>query len=178
MVSLNGIEAGYISSRDANRGSSTDHMQKLVESSVQSSGADDTDSQCKHNGSINEVNQAVFVDEISSVDASNKDGGLLENCGILPNNCLPCLASTVPSIEKRRSSISSPPNARKKPPVKLPFKWKEGHGNANLCELKCSNQHSYHCWSSSLMHTMITFCAIFVFLLYTWLNSDWPVISL
>lgn len=87
-----------------------------------------------------EGNEAVFADEISSVNAD--DGGILENCGILSNNCLPCLAaSTVPSIEKRRSSISSPPgSARKKAPIKTPFKWKEGqHGNANLSESKSSN---------------------------------------
>ncbi|XP_028801873.1 uncharacterized protein LOC114757043 isoform X2 [Neltuma alba] len=119
LMSLNSIEAGslssYSSSRDANHGSST---------------IDNTDFQCKHN----EANEAVYVDDISSVDASNnkKDGVLLDNCGILPNNCLPCLAVTIPSDEKRRSSISGSPNARRKASMKLPLKGKEGNEHANL----------------------------------------------
>ncbi|KAI4328343.1 hypothetical protein L6164_020702 [Bauhinia variegata] len=137
VVSLSGVEGGSItsfpSSRDANRGISSDQVQKPGETS----GVDDVDSQSKRDGSINEVNQAVFVDDISSVDAnSNKEDGMLDNCGILPNNCLPCLASTIPSVEKRRSSSSSPPHARKKAPIKLSFKWKEGHGSATLFSSK------------------------------------------
>ncbi|KAL0408649.1 UNVERIFIED_CONTAM: hypothetical protein Sradi_1799300 [Sesamum radiatum] len=54
--------------------------------------------------------KSVFVDEISC--SAGGDDGLLNNCGILPNNCLPCLASTVP-IEKRRSLSSSPPISSK-----------------------------------------------------------------
>lgn len=92
------------------------------------------DSRLRSDGTSNEV-KPVFLDEISSVDESAGRGdGLLDNCGILPNNCLPCLASTVPSIEKRRSLSSSPPSARKKAAIKLSFKWKEGHSNATLCE--------------------------------------------
>lgn len=152
MVSLNGIEGS--------RGLSIDQVQKPGElstaysahiseafrsSDVQFFGVEVMD---KHDGSINEVNEPVFLDEFSSVDASsNKDDGFLDNCGILPNNCLPCLASTVPSIEKRSSS---PTNARKKAPMKLSFKWREGHGNSTLCELKFLKQNSYHCWSLSL----------------------------
>ncbi|XP_054808538.1 uncharacterized protein LOC129310654 [Prosopis cineraria] len=146
-VSLNGIEGGAVSGfqlRDGGHGGSTDQVQKLGNlseasrnSNVQIISSDDNDSHCKRDASVNEVNQPVFLDEISSVDAnSNKDDELMDHCGILPNNCLPCLASTIPSIEKRRSSCSSPPNARKKPPMKLPFKWKEGHGNANLLSSK------------------------------------------
>lgn len=124
-MSLDGIEGGNHGISEASRSSN-----------VQNTSSDDNDLHCKREGSImNEVNQPVFLDEISSVDAnSNKDDGLMDHCGILPNNCLPCLASTIPSIEKRRSSSSSPPNARKKGPMKLPFKWKEGHGSANLSE--------------------------------------------
>ncbi|KAK4263365.1 hypothetical protein QN277_028787 [Acacia crassicarpa] len=114
LTSLNGIEAGslsnYSSSRDANHGGSI---------------LDNTD------GSINELNEPVYVDEISPVDASHKDGVLLDHCGILPNNCLPCLAVTIPSDEKRRSSILGSPNARRKASMKLPLKWKEGNENAN-----------------------------------------------
>lgn len=71
-----------------------------------------------------EVTEPVFLDDISSVDAnSNKDEGILDNCGIIPNNCLPCLASTIPSLEKRRS-CSSPPNSKKKAPPKLSSRCK------------------------------------------------------
>ncbi|KAF7809211.1 DUF1336 domain-containing protein [Senna tora] len=147
VVSLNGIEGGLIPNfliKDANHGGPTDQGQRLGDlseparsSNAQIFSSDDNDSHCKRDGNLNEVNQPVFLDEISSVDAnSNKDDGLLDNCGILPNNCLSCLASTIPSIEKRRSSSSSPPNARKKAPIKLPFKWKEGHGNATLLSSK------------------------------------------
>lgn len=130
VVSLSGIEAAR-------------------SSNVQVLGLDDNDSHCKRDGNTNEANQPVFLDEISSVDASsNKDDGLLDNCGILPNNCLPCLASTIPSIEKRRSSSSSPPNSRKKAPIKLPFKWKEGHGNATLRELKILKIANFHLQSA------------------------------
>ncbi|KAK4423785.1 hypothetical protein Salat_1961400 [Sesamum alatum] len=79
----------------------------------------------------------VFVDEIScsAGETAGGDDGLLDNCGILPNNCLPCLASTVP-IEKRQSLSSSPPSMRKKAAMKLSFKWKEGNPTANLLSSK------------------------------------------
>ncbi|KAJ4851215.1 hypothetical protein Tsubulata_032767 [Turnera subulata] len=95
-------------------------------------------SRLKCDGSSNEAKQPVFVDEISSsVDESTgKEEGLLDNCGMLPGNCLPCLASTVPSVEKRRSLSSSPPSARKKSAPKLSFKWKEGHANNALFSSK------------------------------------------
>ena len=75
--------------------------------------------------STNEANKPVFLDEITSStdDNAGKEEGMLENCGMIPMNCLPCIPSTVPSIEKRRPS--SPPSARKKASLKLPFKWKE-----------------------------------------------------
>ncbi|XP_039114733.1 uncharacterized protein LOC120250050 isoform X2 [Dioscorea cayenensis subsp. rotundata] len=56
-------------------------------------------------------------------------GGILDNCGILPNNCLPCLAPTALTIEKRRSPSSSPPNSKKKAPLKISFKWRSGEGH-------------------------------------------------
>lgn len=97
--------------------------------------SDDIESQPKGDGpSANEANQPVFLDEMSSSVYENcgKEEGMLDNCGILPSACLPCLASTVPSIEKRRSSSSSPPSARKKAALKLSFKSKEGHATSPL----------------------------------------------
>lgn len=134
LVSLNGIEA--------NRGISTEAVRS---SDAQFCDVDLKDSQCKHDGSTNEVNEPICLDKFSSVDAnSNKDGGVLDNCGILPSNCLPCLASSSPSTEKKRSSCSSPPNAREKAPTKLSFKSKEGSGHPTLCELKFSKPNFYY----------------------------------
>ncbi|KAG4152665.1 hypothetical protein ERO13_D04G136600v2 [Gossypium hirsutum] len=95
---------------------------------------------------ISSLRDANYGEHSSLVDQMQKPGGLstgpgkevglLDNCGILPSNCLPCLASTVSSVEKRRSLSSSPPSARKKNALKLPFKWKEGHPNAALFSSK------------------------------------------
>lgn len=79
--------------------------------------------------------QPVYLDELSgaSRENANKEDNLLDNCGILPNNCLPCLASTVSPVERRSLSFS-PPSARKKTALKLPLKWKEEHTAASKCE--------------------------------------------
>ncbi|XVE84946.1 hypothetical protein DITRI_Ditri17bG0052400 [Diplodiscus trichospermus] len=91
----------------------------------------------KSYGPSNDAKEPVFLDDIaSSVDEGSGKDGLLDNCGILPSNCLPCLASTVPSMEKRRSLSSSPTSARKKTSLKLPFKWREEHPNATLFSSK------------------------------------------
>lgn len=103
---------------------------------VQLMNVNDVDTQTKFNDhSAIEANEPVFLDEISSSvdETSAKEERILDNCGILPSTCLPCLASTVPPVEKRRSLISSPPSARKKAALKLPFKWKEP-ANASLCK--------------------------------------------
>lgn len=81
-----------------------------------------------------EKSEPVFIDEVSCSETGGGNESLLDNCGIIPSNCLPCLASTVNTVEKRRSLSSSPPNARKKAALKLPFKSKEGHAIATLCE--------------------------------------------
>ncbi|XP_006344293.1 uncharacterized protein [Solanum tuberosum] len=89
-----------------------------------------------HDGPHSEV-RPVFLDEISSSEniGSDREDGLLENCGILSNNCLPCLTSTVVPVEKRSLS-SSPPSSRKKADLKLPFKWKDGNPCATLLSSK------------------------------------------
>lgn len=162
LLSLNGFEGVPISStafsRETNHGdhnvsiqhtSSSDHVKKTGDLSAGNSArnpasepakhpysqlfnSEFADSQSKSEG----PSKPVFLDEIaSSVDENaGKGDGLLDNCGILPGNCLPCLASTVPPIEKRRSLSSSPPSARKKAALKLSFKWKDGHPNNTLRE--------------------------------------------
>ncbi|KAK1281955.1 hypothetical protein QJS10_CPB22g01203 [Acorus calamus] len=88
------------------------------------------------------ANPSAVHDEASSVsvgEASDRDRGILDYCGILPNNCLPCLVPTVPSTDKRRSRSPSPPNTRKKSTLKLvSFKWRssEEHVNASLFSTK------------------------------------------
>lgn len=83
-----------------------------------------------------ELNQRPRSEICSSVDENGgREDGLLD-CGVIPGNCLPCLAATVPSVEKRRSLSSSPPSLRKKATHKLSFKWKDGHPNASIFSSK------------------------------------------
>lgn len=95
---------------------------------------DDSDLQVKSEGPAGDV-KPVYLDEISTCadDSASGHNGLLDHCGILPNNCLPCLASTVSPVEKRNSQSSSP---RKKAALKLTFKWRDGHPNATLLSSK------------------------------------------
>ncbi|CAK7338606.1 unnamed protein product [Dovyalis caffra] len=66
----------------------------------------------------------VFADEVSNVSV----GGQAENhSGILPINCLPCLASTVASIDKKRPLSPGTPSSKRRPSLKLSFKWREGN---------------------------------------------------
>ncbi|XP_031386256.1 uncharacterized protein LOC116199844 isoform X2 [Punica granatum] len=85
---------------------------------------------------ISSIDQMHRPADMLPDETVGKEEGLLDNCGMIPGNCLPCLASTVPSIEKRRSLSSSPPSARKKVTSKLSFKWREGHPNATLFSSK------------------------------------------
>lgn len=96
-----------------------------------------SDIRVRNDGHMSDV-QPVYLDEISgsSRESANKEDNLLDNCGILPNNCLPCLASTVSPVERRRSLSSSPPSARKKTSLKLPLKWKEEHTATSLFSSK------------------------------------------
>ncbi|CAL9214416.1 unnamed protein product [Arabidopsis halleri] len=102
-----------------------------LSSTTTTSSTRDTDSnevmpQSKSDGDLNDTKQPDLVD-------SSADEGLLENCRILPSNCLPCLnTTTVPSIDKRRSLSSSPPSSRKKTSLKLSYKWREGHASGAL----------------------------------------------
>ncbi|KAF5726789.1 hypothetical protein HS088_TW22G00471 [Tripterygium wilfordii] len=150
VLSLNGLE-GMVNVQHT---SSSDQIQKpgdlsignsacsLVSevskhSNVQVISSEDVDAQRKSDGRSNEGNQPVFIDEISSSadESYRKEEGILDNCGILPSNCLPCI-STVPSVEKRRSLSSSPPSTRKKAAVRLSFKWKEGQSSNTLFSSK------------------------------------------
>ncbi|KAI8020437.1 hypothetical protein LOK49_LG04G03739 [Camellia lanceoleosa] len=83
----------------------------------------DVNPQLKNDDSQDEMKTPVFLDE----DGSDKDDEtrVLHNCGLLPNTCLPCLASAVPSDEKRRPQSPSPLSTRKKAALKFSFKWRD-----------------------------------------------------
>ncbi|KVH97752.1 protein of unknown function DUF1336 [Cynara cardunculus var. scolymus] len=97
---------------------------------------EDMDFRSRFDGRSNQT-RPVYLDEISSSinDSAGREDGLLD-CGIVPGNCLPFLATTVPSVEKRRSLSSSPPSARKKTAHKLSLKLKDGHPNAAMFSSK------------------------------------------
>ncbi|KAK4841506.1 hypothetical protein QYF36_011121 [Acer negundo] len=153
--------------------SSTDQLQKQGHSSAGNSARNsvsevsNVDFQSKSDGSLMEAKQPVFLDEISSSvdEGSGKDEGLLDNCGILPSNCLPCLASTVPSIEKRRPLISSPPRAIKKVASKLSFKWRDGHANSTLLSSKML-------LSRPIAGSQVPFCPLEKKMLDSWSNIE------
>jgi hypothetical protein len=119
-LSLNGSERVSLSST-------------TTTSSTRDTDSNEVMSQSKSDGDLNDTNQPDLID-------SSADEGLLENCRILPSNCLPCLnTTTVPSIDKRRSLSSSPPSSRKKSSLRLSYKWREGHASGALCKcLYCS----------------------------------------
>lgn len=81
----------------------------------------------------------VSPEDVSTISANDSTGVdnsvMLNNCGILPNNCLPCLVTTTSTPEKRKTLSSSPPNSFKKASSKLSFKWKSGevHSTSSLC---------------------------------------------
>lgn len=107
----------------------------------------DADLLLKSDDPQNEVKKPVFVDEISivCVDESDKgnETGVLDHCGLLPNNCLPCLASTVSSVDKRRPLSPGHSMTRRKPALKLSFKRREGHATPPICESPLPSCH--HC---------------------------------
>ncbi|XP_044480733.1 uncharacterized protein LOC123207402 isoform X1 [Mangifera indica] len=142
-------------------------------SNIQVPSSRNVDPQSKSDGLSNEGNQPVFLDEITPCvdEASGKDDGLLDNCGILPSNCLPCLASTVPSVEKRRSLSSSPPRPWKKAASKLSFKWKDAHANATLfCFVfrNCISVSSKRLLSRPVAGSQVPFCPVEKKMLDSW----------
>lgn len=130
MISLNGSEgasrASIASLRDGNHGDGESRRSSVHPEEMNQRSRSDRPS--------NEI-KPVYIDEISSSVDENagREDGLLD-CGVIPSNCLPCLAATVPTVEKRSSLSYSPPSARKKAAHKLSFKWRDGHPNANICE--------------------------------------------
>nr|CAB3493624.1 unnamed protein product [Digitaria exilis] len=135
--SLNGFEnEAVLSTRDGNGGSfngaahSGEQHHKRPKSSELSKGSSD-----------NGVRTSVSHDDVASVsgeDTTHGGGRILDDCGLLPNNCLPCIASAVGVNEKKRALSSSPTHSMKMPSLKLSFKKKSGeaHMSSTLLSTK------------------------------------------
>ncbi|KAM7250941.1 hypothetical protein ACFE04_022824 [Oxalis oulophora] len=149
--SLNGVDRPRRSGNLSAGNSARNSVSEVIKNgSFQGPNSEDV----KSEGPSYEAKQPVYLDEISSVSegTTGEGGGILDNCSILPSNCLPCLASTVSPIEKRRS-FGSPPGSRKKAAIKLSFKWKEGHTNSSLLSSKALLQRP-------IAGTQVPFCPI------------------
>ncbi|MBA0769165.1 hypothetical protein Gotri_017928 [Gossypium trilobum] len=83
---------------------------------------------------------AVFVDDISSESIRGNEKQAAHHVELLPNTCLPCLHSTAPSLERKRSFNPSTLSSKKKAPLKLSFKWRDGHANPTLVSPKVGFQ--------------------------------------
>lgn len=82
----------------------------------------------QHEGKVMVHNVATYVEESNGAE----DMGILHNCGLLPNNCLPCLAGTASSSDEKRKSLSSSP--KKKAALRLSFKWRDGQAAPTICK--------------------------------------------
>lgn len=131
--SLNGFEnEAALSIKDGNGGSfngatqSGDHHQKKPKSSELSRSGE------------NGVRSSMSHEDVPSVsgDGSAHGAGILDDCGLLPSNCLPCMASAAGVNEKKRALSSSPTHSMKMPSLKLSFKKKSGeaHPSSALCK--------------------------------------------
>lgn len=144
-LSLNGLEeavSGFPPSKDAHHGDGNfnfmvpvlGHHQKSQISGESFVGNSDHISKIQPGVPVNSLKSFVSRSDVSSLsvdEASHRDGGagILDNCGMLHNNCLPFLVTTGPTTEKRKSLSSSPPNSAKKASLKLSFKRKSGDGH-------------------------------------------------
>ncbi|XVE68035.1 hypothetical protein DITRI_Ditri09bG0035900 [Diplodiscus trichospermus] len=106
-----------------------------VSSPRDSSRISNTNSQLKANHNPTEGNP-VFVDDISSESTRADEKQVVHHAGLLPNTCLPCIPPTAPSLEKKRSFNIGSLSSKKKAPLKLSFKWKEGHASPALISPK------------------------------------------
>ncbi|KAJ9135210.1 hypothetical protein P3X46_032419 [Hevea brasiliensis] len=92
----------------------------------------DKDSRSKPNEEV----KGITVPGYGVSNGSTSVGGEVmqeaSHCGLLPNTCLPCLASTVPSLEKKKSLSPGTSASRRKPSLKLSFKWRDGHAIPTL----------------------------------------------
>lgn len=99
----------------------------------------DTESKCGGEGAKNEktlnLRRRVIDPQLESDESDSDDeAGVLHNCGLLSNNCLPSLATDVTSYENKRPLSPSNPSARKKMVSIFSFKRKDEQATPSLCK--------------------------------------------
>lgn len=141
ILSLNGLEGEAILSpkafRDDNLGV-TDPDNLCIISMDQQKGQKPGEQALMN--SVSNPKSFVSHEDLSVIsmqeNVCGEEESVLNNCGILPNNCLPCLVVATSTAEKRKAQSSSPPNSAKKASLKLSFKRKSGeaHATSTQCE--------------------------------------------
>ncbi|CAN1272421.1 hypothetical protein LINPERPRIM_LOCUS14549 [Linum perenne] len=132
-----GSSIGLPSPRDLSRRDHRDNAGLPPDNAASNSTVDSTaamnlppkhpNSSSKLNDTHKEVNSAT-AEEVSSVSVVGDGRGVADHhCGILQNNCLPCLPSNVPTVEKKKSINSDTASSKKKSMRRLSFKWREEH---------------------------------------------------
>ncbi|GFS31031.1 CW14 protein [Actinidia rufa] len=94
----------------------------------------DVDPQSKSDDPQDETRTTVLLD-IDSTQCIDQSGPL-HNCGLLPNTCLPFLASAVPSEEKRQPQSPTTPGSRKKIASLFSFKRRDEQATSTLLSPK------------------------------------------
>ncbi|XP_020582664.1 uncharacterized protein LOC110026162 [Phalaenopsis equestris] len=143
--SLSGLEeavSGFPPSKDAHHGDGNfnfvvpvlGYNQKSPISGESFVGNSDHGSKIQPGVAVNSLKIFVSHSDVSNLsvdEVSHGHGGegILDNCGMLHNNCLPFLVTSVPTTEKKKSLTSSPPNSARKASLKLSFRRKPGEGH-------------------------------------------------
>ncbi|CAN0857583.1 hypothetical protein LINGRAHAP2_LOCUS6815 [Linum grandiflorum] len=121
----NGSSIGVQSPRDLSARDPRDNA-ALTPDNVPTDGSVAMNLPPKHPNSSSKLNDTQ--EEVSSVSVVGDGRGIADNhCGVLHNNCLPCLQSTVPTVEKKKSIASDTASSKKKSMLRLSFKWREEH---------------------------------------------------
>ncbi|OMO52773.1 hypothetical protein COLO4_36987 [Corchorus olitorius] len=134
MVSVTGSENVSVlsvsSPRDLSLPSNTDAVPSVLSSRQQQKSREklsDTNSKLKASDNPTEGNS-----DNSCETTRGDEKQALYHAGLLPNACLPCIPSTAPSLEKKGSFSSGTVCSRRKAPLKLSFKLRDGHANQTL----------------------------------------------
>ncbi|KAG6536320.1 hypothetical protein ZIOFF_001374 [Zingiber officinale] len=168
ILSLNGIEGEAIVSpkafRDDNLGVTGPDNLCII--SMDQQKGQRTGEQSLMN-SVSNPKSFVSHEDLSVISMQENDCGeeesVLNNCGILPNNCLPCLVVATSTVEKRKAIGSSPPNSAKKASLKLSFKRKSGEAHATSTQFSTKAM-----IEKPLAGSQVQFCALEKKMLDSW----------